>query len=299
VLAFVLVALSTQSLTIIQAALAARPVAPSLTRLAQHNAMPPPSMPSVFLEDLTWTEVRDLVSAGVRVAIVPTGGTEQNGRHMILGKHNYIIRHTAGEIARRLGAAVVAPVVSYVPEGRIEPPSGHMAYAGTISIPDTVFEALLEHTARSLKAHGFEWILFVGDSRENQAGQARVAAKLDREWRDSGARVLHVGDYYSAHGQLQWLKQRGETDVTIGFHAGILDTSELLFVHPAGIRSDRVAPSRSWRETGADGDPTRASAERGQALITLKVNAALRQIAAELDRAGNPPSRAQGPSLLF
>jgi sterol desaturase/sphingolipid hydroxylase (fatty acid hydroxylase superfamily)/creatinine amidohydrolase/Fe(II)-dependent formamide hydrolase-like protein len=297
-LGFVLVALSVQSVSIVQAALTERPPEPPQARLALPNAKSLPAMPSVFLEDLTWTEVRELVNAGVRIAIVPTGGTEQNGPHMILGKHNYIIRHTAGEIARRLRAAVVAPVVAYVPEGSIEPPSGHMGYAGTISVPDPVFEAVLEHTARSLKAHGFEWILFVGDSRENQPGQARVAEKLNREWRVSGARVLHVGDYYAAHGQLQWLQQQGETDASIGFHAGIRDTSELLFVHPAGIRTDRVALSTSWRETGADGDPTRASAERGQALIELKISAALRQITAELERADAPVAAKRSESRV-
>ncbi len=289
-LAFVLITLSVQSVTIVQTALADGPSRAAQAPLADVQAKAAPEMPSVYLEDLTWTEVRELVNAGVRIAIVPTGGTEQNGPHMILGKHNYIIRHTAGEIASRLGAAVVAPVIAYVPEGSIEPPAGHMGYAGTLSVPDSVFEAVLEHTARSLKAHGFEWILFVGDSRENQPAQARVAEKLNRQWRDTGTRVLHVGDYYGAHGQLDWLKRQGETDASIGFHAGIRDTSELLFVHPAGIRRDRLAPSPSWRETGADGDSTRASAERGRALIELKVDAAVRQITAAIEPARAPSS---------
>lgn len=291
-LACLLVAVSLQSVTVVQAALTAPAAAAQPAPRAIAAARP--EVPSVFLEDLTWTEVRALLDAGVRVAIVPTGGVEQNGPHMILGKHNYIVKHAAGEMARRLGTALVAPVVAYVPEGRIDPPSGHMAFAGTLSVPETVFEAVLEHTARSLKAHGFEWVLFVGDSRENQPAQARVADRLNRLWRGAGIRALHVGDYYAAHGQQDWLAQQGESARSVGFHAGIRDTSELLFVHPAGIRGDRLAPQTSWRETGADGDSTRASAQRGQALLELKIAAGLRQIEAELARA-RPASQGRAP----
>ena len=43
---------------------------------------------TVFLEELTWPELRALVDAGTTTIILPIGGTEQNGPHMALGKHN-------------------------------------------------------------------------------------------------------------------------------------------------------------------------------------------------------------------
>ena len=70
---------------------------------------------TVFLEELTWTEVRDALADGTTTVIIPTGGTEQNGPHMVLGKHNYLVKHKAGEVARRLGNTLVAPVMAYVP----------------------------------------------------------------------------------------------------------------------------------------------------------------------------------------
>jgi creatinine amidohydrolase/Fe(II)-dependent formamide hydrolase-like protein/sterol desaturase/sphingolipid hydroxylase (fatty acid hydroxylase superfamily) len=288
ILACILVMLSAQSMLVLRTAFAQPPARNAGTGSPQ---LPAPqgvarAAPSVFLDDLTWTEARALIAAGHTIAIVPTGGTEQNGPHMVLGKHNYIVRHTAERIARRLGNALVAPVISYVPEGDIEPPTQHMLYAGTISIPERVFEAVLEHTARSLKAHGFTLICLLGDSGGNQKSQQRVAEKLNREWRNSGVRVLHVGDYYGKNGQVDWLKDRGESDRSIGFHAGIRDTSELLFVHPEGVRRDRLERTTSWKETGVDGDPAKASAERGQALLELKVEAAVRQISEALSRAG-------------
>ena len=243
---------------------------------------------TVHLEEMTWVEVREAVARGKRVAILPTGGVEQNGPHEVLGKHNYIVRHTAGRIAQALGNALVAPVVGYVPEGRIDPPEGHMGYSGTLSVPDEVFAAVLEHGARSLRAHGFTLIAFVGDSYGNQPPQAAVAEKLNREWAGQGVSVLQVGDYYAANGQWDWLLSEGESEAAIGRHAGIRDTSELMAVYSEGIRRDRLAPGggRASEPTGVNGDPTRASASRGRVLLRLKIEAAVRQIRAALEAAG-------------
>ncbi len=238
---------------------------------------------TVHLEELTWVEVDEAIRQGMRTIIVPTGGVEQNGPHMVLGKHNYIVRHAAERIARDLGDALVAPVVTFVPEGSVDPPSGHMYFAGTISVPDTVFANILEFTARSLRAHGFKTICFLGDSNGNQKMQEQVAMRLNTEWEEDGVRVVHLGDYYAANGQVDWLLTQEETQASIGSHAGIRDTSELLAVFPAGIRRDMIAPrgGHLLRPTGVNGDPTRASAERGEKLLALKIKAALHQIRAE------------------
>src|SRR5438445_3407025 len=99
---------------------------------------------SVFLEDLTSPEVREAIAAGKTTIIVPIGGTEQSGPHMALGKHNARVKFLSERIATGLGNALVAPVVAYVPEGSTSPPSSHMRFPGTITIPDQTFEELLE-----------------------------------------------------------------------------------------------------------------------------------------------------------
>lgn len=245
-----------------------------------------PLTEEVQIEKLTWVEVRELIGHGKTVALVPTGGVEQNGPHMILGKHNYIVHYTADQIARALGNALVAPVVAYVPEGNTEPPTGHMNFSGTLSLPEPVFEAVLEHTARSLKAHGFTAIAFIGDSGGNQTSQTRVAERLTRDWQADGVRVLAIDSYYSGNGQIEWLKARGETATAIGSHAGIRDTSELLAVFPEGVRNDRLAlhGGRYHLEaTGVHGDPRRASADYGREMLRLKIEAALAQLRAALE----------------
>ena len=98
---------------------------------------------TVFLEELTTVEVQDGIRDGTTTVILPTAGTEQNGPHVVLGKHKYIVNYASEQIARRLGNALVAPVVTYVPEGAVDPPSGHMRYAGTITLPNEFFMNLL------------------------------------------------------------------------------------------------------------------------------------------------------------
>src|SRR6266478_9342687 len=117
----------------------------------------------VFLDELTSSELRDQVRAGRRTIIIPIGGTEQNGPHMVLGKHNVRVKVLAEKIALALTDTLVAPVMSYVPEGGISPPTSHMRFPGTISIPAQTFQQMLEYDARSLKLHGFRDIVFLGD----------------------------------------------------------------------------------------------------------------------------------------
>jgi creatinine amidohydrolase/Fe(II)-dependent formamide hydrolase-like protein len=246
----------------------------ALVLSATLSAAAPPD--TVFLEELTWTEVRELLDSGTTTVIVASAGNEQNGPHMVLGKHEYIVRYASEKIARRLGKTLVAPIINYVPEGALDPPSGHMRYPGTISLPNVYFMKICEYAARSLKVHGFTDIVFIGDSGGNQQGMKEVAEALNAEWRGGPVRVHFVPDYYSDNGYRDWLVSQGETPETIGTHAGISDTSQLLAVAPQHIRKDKLA--KGVEGSGVGGDPTRASAERGEKGIELKVEAALAQI---------------------
>ena len=232
---------------------------------------------SVFLEELTWTEIGGMIESGSTRVLIPTAGTEQNGPHMVLGKHRYIIEHASNLIARELGRTLVAPTMTYVPEGNIDPPTGHMRYPGTISLPNEYFVKVLEYTARSLAAHGFTDILFLSDSGSNMRGIAEVTEALDKEWGGIPARVHDLSNYYANNGIQAWLESQGETPDAIGTHAGIKDTSQLWYVNPQHIRTDKLAYDGGFENSGVRGDPTRASRERGRKGIELKVDAAVRQ----------------------
>jgi creatinine amidohydrolase len=233
---------------------------------------------TVFIEELTWTEVRDAIKAGKTSVILPTGGTEQNGPHMVLGKHNFIIKYTSEQIARRLGNTLVAPVVAYVPEGNLEPPSGHMRYPGAITLPNDVYMKLLEYAARSFKVNGFKDIVFIGDSGGNQEGMKTVAETLNKEWAGTGVRIHFVPEYYSGTGYAQWLEQQGEKKEDIGTHAGITDTSQLMAIDARLVRKDKLANRGGFEGSGVSGNPTRASVAYGKKGLELKVETAVRRV---------------------
>jgi creatinine amidohydrolase/Fe(II)-dependent formamide hydrolase-like protein len=228
-------------------------------------------LPSRYIEELTWTEVRDALAAGYTTAIIPTGGTERNGPHMVMGKHNYIITYASGIVAERLGNALVAPTIAWVPEGGFDNPQ-----PGTISAP-TAFPLLMEAAARSLKVHGFRDILIVGDNGGNQNGIRAVATKLNTEWAGSGVTVYPLTDYYDRGQDYTriWLQaQYGYEMSEIGTHAGITDTSAMMYVFPNGVRRDKLVENPG---DGVSGNPTRARADIGNMVVNFKVLATLAQ----------------------
>jgi len=242
--------------------------------LALADAASAPAPKSVFLEELTWTELRDDIRAGATTVIVPIGGTEQSGPHMALGKHNVRVKALAARIAESMGNVLVAPVIAYVPEGSIEPPAGHMRFAGTISIPEGAFETTLEYAARSFRRHGFRDIVLIGDHGGYQKSLAKVADKLNREWAASPVRVHAVDDYYqAASGEFaQVLKREGFSAAEIGTHAGTADTSLMLAVDPRLVRSDRLHDGAALGAAeGVQGDPRRSSATAGKTGVDLIV----------------------------
>ncbi|HJU75372.1 MAG TPA: creatininase family protein [Gemmatimonadaceae bacterium] len=238
---------------------------------------------TVRLEELTWTELRDLMRAGLTSVIIATAGTEQKGPHMVTGQHRFVLEYTTEKIARAVGNTVVAPIITYVPEGEWDPPSGHMTKAGTISLPNERFMALLENTGRSFKGGGFKNIFLLGDSGGNQDGMRAVVDKLNGEWKDSGVRVHFIGDYYAKSEQdaaKYLMEKHGFTSAQIGQHASVDATSELMFVNAGYVRRDKIAPGTP--ESGVVGDPSKASAEIGKALVQIKIDNAVRQMKASL-----------------
>ncbi|MBW3533985.1 MAG: creatininase family protein [Gemmatimonadetes bacterium] len=247
---------------------------------------------SVFLEELTWTEVRDLVQDGYTSVIIATGGTEQKGPHMVDGEHRFVLEYTTDRIARLVGNTLVAPIVTYVPEGSWENPRGHMAMAGTITLPEPWFVEMLEHAARSLAAGGFTDILFIGDSGGNQRGMQQVVAALNESWQGTGRRAHFIGDYYGKSGDdiRSWMvDELGVDPDDIGGHAGMTDTSQQMFVNPAHIRLSEMAPGGGFEGSGVSGDPTRASAALGEGQLRIKIDNAVAQIRESLGVSGPTP----------
>ena len=240
---------------------------------------------TVFIEGLTWMEIRDRIESGATSIIIATAGTEQKGPHMVMGEHKYVLEHTSDQIARALGNALVSPIVTYVPEGEWgDEASGHMRMPGTITLPQEWFQELLTHTAKSHEAAGFTDIIFLGDSGGNQNGMRAVVEQLNGEWSGTSSRAHFIGDYYTKSGDdvRAMLGGMGYTAEQWGGHAGMIDTSELLFVNPNHIRPEHFAPNGGFEGSGVSGDPNLASPELGERMIRIKIDNALAQIRASI-----------------
>jgi len=210
---------------------------------------------TVFLEEMTWMEVRDAIRAGKTTAIVATGGVEQNGPYLVTGKHNVILRATTEALARELGNALVAPIVPFVPEGEIDPPSGHMRYPGTISVRESTFRALLTDMAMSLKAHGFQEVILLGDSGGNQDGMAAVAVTLAAAWAGSGTGIHFIPEYYDNARWVAWLEERGVVEESQGLHDDVRHAAIMALVNPAFIRTEERRAAGLFSINGVELDP--------------------------------------------
>lgn len=226
---------------------------------------------TVRLAEMTWPEVEAALKGGVDTVLVPFGGTEQGGPHLILGKHNHVVAAAAAAAARRLGRTLVAPVVPFAPAGGYAPADGHMRFPGTVSLRPATYVSIAADIALSLKAHGVKIIVLMADHGEGQDALAQLAAQLDEVWRPSGTRVLHVAAYHGANGQADLLRRRGHSDPAIGNHAGIADTAELMQVHPDGVRRERLPAAAADPGQGSDGEPWKATADLGAEMLALKV----------------------------
>ena len=248
--------------------------------------------PTVYTGELTWIEIRDAVQAGKTTIIVPIGGTEQSGPHIALNKHNLRVRFFAGRIAAALGNALVAPVLAYVPEGSINPPTGHMRFAGTMTIPESTFEEILVSTGRGFKAQGFRDIVFIGDHGGYQKSMKKAAATLNREWTGSPARAHAIGEYYATIDKdyKDALRAKGFTDAEIGVHAGLADTSLMLAIDPSLVRMDKMKSAGGDKDNGVNGDPAKSSSALGKIGVDLVVKNTVAAIRRDVGRrAASPP----------
>jgi creatinine amidohydrolase len=197
---------------------------------------PLPKVDTVWMEEMTWMDVRDAMKDGKTTVIIATGGVEPNGPWMALGKHNWILEKNCEALARKLGNALCAPVVKFTPEGSIEPRVGHMLTMGTISLGAATFEAMLTDIVRSYKVNGFKQIFLIGDSGGNEAGMAGAAAKTN----GGGTLVAHIPEYYDYASVHAMLVEKGYakkgSQGSDGLHDDFAISTELIAIDPRLVR---------------------------------------------------------------
>ena len=247
-----------------------------MERARRMMAEPNPLTPSdsVWIEALTYMEVRDRIAAGATIAIVPTGGIEENGPYLATGKHNVILQAMCPAIVRALGNALCAPIVQFVPEGDIDPPSGAMLFPGSFSVRDETYVALLEDIGGSLRQHGFTDIVFIGDSGGNQRGMKEAADNLNSRWRDSGVRAHFVAEFYTTG----WEETERYTEEVLGVSEGESDghhddiwvTAIMMVTSPESVRYEQRVESGLASINGVDISGLEETVELGRKMVEFR-----------------------------
>ena len=157
---------------------------------------------TVWIEELTQPELRDLIRDGYTTVLIMTGGVENNSANLAMGKHNINNRLLGEMIARKLGKTLVAPLVTLEPGNAgatIQP-----GRAGPM-ISQATYRAMLYDMGNYLRSMGFKEIYYMGDSGGNAGGMRFAADSLTKVYAGNAQPVYfkHIAEYYNHTSHVQ------------------------------------------------------------------------------------------------
>lgn len=243
-----------------------------------NGARPIEAVDTVFIEDMTWMEVRDSMKAGKDTVLIATGGIEQNGPYLAANKHQVVLRGTTEAIARKLGNTLVAPLIGFVPEGDIDPPTVHMKYPSTVSLTEDTYRRLLVDICSCYRTHGFKHVVLIGDSGGNQDGMKAVAAELNAKWNEGKTKFHFIPEYYNYGNLAKWLEERGIKQTDEGLHDDFAMEAMMLSIDPASVRMKQRVAAGKFKINGVDLAPVEKTVELGRKLIDFRAEVAVKAI---------------------
>lgn len=234
---------------------------------------------SVWIEELTYLEVRDALKDGKTTALVFAGSTEQNGPYLAGGKHQYAIRLVAEAVARKLGNALIAPIIP-IEAGNPEDP--YLEW-GSLYLSRETFEGIVRDVATSLKSQGFKHVILMGDSGGNQAGLRAVAQSLSAKWTGADATIHHIPEYYnwtSRGGVRQFVLDNGipEKINADGIHDEYGLTAVMMAADPKLVRLDERVAAGKTTINGVSIVPKEKTIEMGRKIVEFRANTAVEAI---------------------
>ncbi len=233
---------------------------------------------SVFMDDMTWSEITAALKAGKTTVILPAGGLEATGPFITLNKHQNMLRASTDIIARKLGNALVAPVVRYVP-----PDDGERGpYVGDFNISLAAYKSTLADIITALKDAGFKEIILIGDHQGAQKGLKEVAAELTSQWAGSSAHVRFVPEYYDRSAVQNYIKNTlGITETRPsggGFGDNYYNTAILFAVNPEGIRLKQRVEANTLTVNGVDLKPIEKTIANGKHILEMQTDQTVKAI---------------------
>jgi creatinine amidohydrolase len=239
-------------------------------------------MPAPELSAMTWRDAK-AAFAKARVALVPIGSTEQHGPHMTLDTDSAIAEAFARKLGDELGDdAILCPTI------RLGMSEHHLAFAGTLTLRAPTLLGLITDVVESLAHHGLKRVLLVNGHGGNQDALRLAAREAARTKTSEVAAVMW------AVLAADLITERVAT--TFHSHACDIETSVALAIAPHVVLVDRIEPPfppspsalavprsrydipvpfEQWTENGAIGDPSRATRELGEEIVTLALSRAV------------------------
>jgi len=234
---------------------------------------------SVWIEDLTMMEVRDLIKAGKTTALVLTGGIEENGPYLTTGKHNNVLKATGESIARSLGNALVAPIVTLEPGN----PTRANLSPGTIVLSQATYQAVLTDMANSLRSQGFKDVVMVGDSGGNAKGMQAAATALNADWKGNGY-VHFIPEYYNYADVEEFEQEKlGIHEKLEGFHDDYYITAIISTVSTDAIRMKERKKAGKFVINGVPLDPIAKTIENGKKMVAFRTEVTVAAIKKSMD----------------
>jgi creatinine amidohydrolase len=181
--------------------------------------------PERFLPYMTWKQV-DALPRDRTLMVLPTAAIEQHGHHLPLATdtllNNFLLGHALQKIPADLPIYALAPV-------HYGKSNEHVGFPGTLSLHRDTFIAVLRDLGHSLKAAGFQRLVFYNSHGGNHA----LLDVMARDLRDEmGLRTFCLFGGGAASGL-------DPQEAAYGFHAGEVETSLLLAATPELVHTDR------------------------------------------------------------
>jgi creatinine amidohydrolase len=264
------------SLALVDAAMLSAQDTTASTPLREY-VNPPAIRPvdTVFMEDMTWLEIRNAMKAGKTTVIVPAGGLEASGPFLILDKHQRMLHGSTDMIARKLGDALIAPVIRYVPADE----GNRGVYLGDFNISLEAYKSTLSDICAALKNGGFKEIVLIGDHQGAQRGMKDIAEELSQKWTDGSARVHYIAEYYDRTAVGEYVKTKlGITETRGGFGDNYYNTAILLALSPESARLEERKQAHQLTVNGVNIEPIQKTIENGKVILQMQTDQTVKAI---------------------
>ena len=252
---------------------------------------------TVWLEELTQPEFRDMIKDGYTTVLIMTGGVENNDGNLQMNKHNINIKLLGEMLARRMGKTLVAPLVTLEPGNagtNIQP-----GRAGPMLSQATYF-ALLYDMGNYLRSQGFTQIFYMGDSGGNARGMQAAADSLTRAYAGSADKVYfkHIPEFYNHTSVVQPYIQNelkipegiriGASSGTSGLHEELGIDATMALVDPQSIRFEQRVKAGQAEINGIKFQSLAWLQDLGRKVADVRVTATINAINAYRATLTNP-----------